>query len=182
VIPQLTYLPLSPGRKFAAKTPPFLSCIVAGMSCWVQMIHGIFHSRSEDALDPTGASMCPSFSYYFKDSFSPLNSHKPLSPKRLPRCPSRGGIIEIFVVSHMTQREKVNGVMTSLTASALGDVDTCALRIPVPIIHIHVIYEQVYWHGVVHASHTEEIPDQGGSGIEKKYAMPIFFLRPVWLD
>ena len=23
---------------------------------------------------------------------------------------------------------------------------------------------------------------QGGSGIEKKYAMPIFFLRPVWLD
>jgi hypothetical protein len=119
VIPQLTYLPLSPGRKFAAKTPPFLSSIIAGISCWVQMIHGIFHSRSEDALDLTGASMCPSFSYYFKDSFSPLNSHKPLSPKRLPRCPSRGGIIEIFVVSHMTQRENVNGVITSLTASGM---------------------------------------------------------------
>jgi hypothetical protein len=25
-------------------------------------------------------------------------------------------------------------------------------------------------------------PQQGGSGIEKKYAMPIFFVTPVWLD
>ena len=41
----------------------------------------------------------------------------------------------------------------------LGDVSTCALRIPVLIIHIHVISEQVYWHGIVHASHTEEIAD-----------------------
>jgi len=52
------------------------------------------------------------------------------------------------------KREWSNGLF-----DCLGDVDTCALRIPVPIIHIHVISEQVYWHGVVHASHTEEIAD-----------------------
>jgi len=29
---------------------------------------------------------------------------------------------------------------------------------------------------------TVDADMQGGSGIEKKYAMPIFFLWPVWLD
>ena len=29
---------------------------------------------------------------------------------------------------------------------------------------------------------TQVGPNQGGSGIEKKYAMLTFFVRPVWLD
>lgn len=137
VSPQLKYrcLPLSFGRKLASifKFPSTVELI----SCWVQIIHGILHSRSEDALDLTGASrMHPSFSSY-KDSISSLDSHKALSPKRLPRCPSRRRVIEIFVVYLMTKRGKRQ--WSHDLFDCLGDVDTCALWILVLIIHIHVL-------------------------------------------
>jgi len=120
VIPQLTYLPLSPGRKFAAKTPLFPSSQEYRVG--FKSSTASFTPDQKTPLIPQ-VPVCVHHSHITckdSESFSPPNSDKPRGPKRLPRCPSRGGgVIENFVVSHITQRENVNGVLTSLTASRM---------------------------------------------------------------